>query len=80
MMLLLTIKKNEDALMVAEKVRHTLNQPFELAGQNLSLSSSIGIAIYPEHGSNEIELTKNADSALYLAKDSGRDNVKLFHA
>jgi diguanylate cyclase (GGDEF)-like protein/PAS domain S-box-containing protein len=76
---LLPIVENEqDALRVAEKIRYALNQPFEIADQNLSISSSTGIAIYPEHGSNEDELTGNADIAMYYAKESGRDNVKLF--
>jgi diguanylate cyclase (GGDEF)-like protein len=76
--ILRNIKKDDEAVSVAEKIRHALNQPFELADQNLSISSSIGIAIYPEHGSHEIELTKNADSALYNAKKSGRDKVMVF--
>jgi diguanylate cyclase (GGDEF)-like protein/PAS domain S-box-containing protein len=68
----------QDALKVAEKIRVVLRQPFEVAGHSLSISSSIGIAIYPEHGSDGIELSKHADIAMYQAKDSGRDNVKLF--
>ena len=76
---LLPIIDNEhDALKVAEKVRFALNQPFEIAGQNLSISSSTGVAIYPEHGASENELTGNADIAMYHAKESGRNNVKLF--
>ncbi len=68
----------QDALKVAEKIRVVLRQPFEVAGHSLSISSSIGIAIYPEHGSDGVELSKHADIAMYQAKDSGRDNIKLF--
>ncbi|HEX5338757.1 MAG TPA: diguanylate cyclase [Gallionella sp.] len=76
--LLPIIENEQDALRVAEKIRAVLNQAFEIAGQSLHISSSTGIAIYPEHGTTENELTGNADIAMYHAKESGRDNVKLF--
>ncbi len=76
--LLPVIESEKDALLVAEKIRFALNQPFEIAGQNLNISSSSGIAIYPGHGANENELTGNADIAMYHAKEGGRNNVKLF--
>lgn len=76
--LLPIIESEQDALIVAEKIRLVLNQPFEIAGQTLNISSSTGIAIYPEHGLSEDELTGNADIAMYHAKESGRNNVKVF--
>lgn len=76
--LLPIIEGEQDALIVAEKIRLALNQPFEIAGQQLYISSSTGVAIYPEHGENENELTGNADIAMYHAKGCGRNNVKLF--
>jgi diguanylate cyclase (GGDEF)-like protein len=76
--LLRNVEEAEDAIRVAEKIRFALNQAFVIAGQRLFISSSTGIAIYPDHGSDEIELSKNADMAMYTAKQSGRDNVKLF--
>lgn len=76
--LLLAIEKESDAMMVAEKIRHELNLPFELAGYSLKISSSIGVAVYPEHGSDEEQLLKNADNAMYHSKKSGRNNVKLY--
>jgi diguanylate cyclase (GGDEF)-like protein/PAS domain S-box-containing protein len=76
--LLPVVENEQDALIVAEKIRFALNQSFEIAGQSLSISSSAGIAIYPEHGESENELTGNADIAMYHAKESGRNNVKLF--
>ena len=78
--LLLDVANEEAAVMVAEKIRASLSQPFDVAGKMLSISSSIGIAIYPEHGSDSDELARNADSAMYHAKQSGRDNVKVFRA
>lgn len=76
---LLPVVENEhDALKVAEKIHFALNQPFEIEGQRMNISSSTGVAIYPEHGADEDEITANADIAMYHAKESGRDNVKLF--
>ncbi|MBI5658083.1 MAG: CHASE domain-containing protein [Nitrosomonadales bacterium] len=78
--LLATIEKEQDAMMVAEKIRGALNQPFELAGLVLHISSSIGVALYPEHGSDEEQLCKCADIAMYRAKENGRDNAQLYRA
>ncbi len=76
--LLPSLESELDALNVAEKIRHVLNQPIRQAGHTLSISSSTGIAIYPEHGTDEKQLIKNADTAMYYAKEAGRDNVKLY--
>lgn len=78
--LLPVIETEQDAMAVAEKIRYTLSQPFELAGHSLHVSSSIGVAVYPEHGSDERALLKNADNAMYDAKSAGRNIVKLFPA
>jgi diguanylate cyclase (GGDEF)-like protein/PAS domain S-box-containing protein len=68
----------EAASLVAEKIRMALNQVFVVDNKILSISSSIGIAIYPEHGHDDISLAKHADFAMYHAKASGRDNVQVF--
>ncbi|WP_394790008.1 diguanylate cyclase [Rhodoferax sp.] len=79
--LLPTIQDADDALSVAEKIRSSLNESFVLAvGQTVMISSSIGVAIYPEHGIDEIQLSKNADTAMYRSKQLGRDRVSLFGA
>ena len=72
------IQSAQDAIVVAEKICGALDQPFELAGRSLHVTSSIGIAVYPEHGNSDKELLKNADDAMYSAKASGRNAVKLF--
>jgi diguanylate cyclase (GGDEF)-like protein/PAS domain S-box-containing protein len=77
--LLPSIKTEADAEEVAEKIRHALNLPFEISGHMLNISSSIGLAIYPEHGTNETDLVKNADIAMYYAKENGRNNVTFYH-
>lgn len=76
--LLPTIDVAQDALGVAEKIRHALNQPFELNGRSLNISSSTGIALYPEHSIDEKQLIKLADTAMYYAKADGRNNVKIY--
>lgn len=76
--LLPTIEAKQDASKVGEKILDALNQPFELAGHTLQISSSIGIAVYPEHGSEEKLLVKSADIAMYHAKKHGRNNVKVY--
>jgi diguanylate cyclase (GGDEF)-like protein/PAS domain S-box-containing protein len=76
--LLPSVDSIQTAMMVAEKIRHVLSLPFEISGHSLSISSSIGIAVYPEHGSEEKILLKNADTAMYLAKQRGRNTVILF--
>ena len=67
-----------DALVVAEKIRQAIREPYELAGRTLLISCSIGIAIHPEHGGVELDLSKNADIAMYRVKEAGGDNVKLY--
>jgi diguanylate cyclase (GGDEF)-like protein/PAS domain S-box-containing protein len=67
-----------DVLLVAEKIRYALSQSMMLAGLELNISSSIGIALFPEHGDDEVTLLKHADAAMYEAKQAGRDNVHMF--
>ena len=77
--LLPAIEDEKHALILAEKIRHLLSESFDLAGgHSLSISSSIGVAIYPEYGSDEVQLLKNADGAMYRAKQCGRNKVQLF--
>jgi diguanylate cyclase (GGDEF)-like protein len=76
--LLPSIETQGDAGKVGEKIRHSLNQPFELAGHTLTIGSSIGVAVYPEHGREEKLLVKSADIAMYHAKKNGRNNVKIY--
>jgi len=79
--LLPTVHDAADALAVAEKIRSALSKSFWLAqGQMVNISSSIGVAIYPEHGEDEIQLSKSADVAMYQSKQMGRDQVSLFKA
>ncbi len=77
--LLPVVNDDQDALLVALKMRHALEQPFLLhGGHTVHISCSTGIATYPEHGDDDIELSKNADAALYQAKALGRNRVEIF--
>lgn len=76
--LLGNIEGAEAALSVADKIRLALEQPFDLTDHHLTISCSIGVALYPDHGKEEIELSKNADAAMYLAKKAGRNAVRLY--
>lgn len=77
--LLPNIDAVQDALGVAEKIHGALKQLFILPeGQEVSISSSLGVSIYPEHGSDEATLMGHADAAMYQAKSSGRDKFLMF--
>lgn len=67
-----------DALAVAEKLGACLLPPFVIEGHVITISASIGVALYPDHGDGEIELLKHADEAMYAAKRNGRNQVRMF--
>lgn len=62
--------------MVAEKIRAALNQPFHLSDCELSISPSIGIALYPAHAQDYQQLIRHADEAMYEAKRAGGNRHK----
>lgn len=66
------------AASVAGKVCADLAHPFTVAGQTLNTSSSVGISIYPDDGGDFGSLLKNADAAMYHAKEQGRANYQFF--
>ena len=68
----------DDAVQVAQKILNAMKPNFNLEGQQLHISNSIGIALYPNDGSDAETLLKNADAALYRAKDSGRNGYHLY--
>lgn len=77
--LLSVIEAAPDASAVARKIHDALIAPFVLSqGQSVTISSSTGIALYPEHGSDETELTQHADAAMYQAKAAGRDRFSVY--
>jgi len=66
------------ALTVAEGILEALVKPFEVAGTKLNMPASVGVAIYPQDGANAGDLLKNADTAMYAAKQSGRNRIEHF--
>ena len=77
LMLLNNTPGAEQALLVAEKIRSALTRPFELDGHHISISPSIGISLYPAHGSDCKQLILYADEAMYEAKRSGGNQCRL---
>ncbi|KAA6184466.1 EAL domain-containing protein [Thiohalocapsa marina] len=61
-----------------EAILANLSRPFDLGGRQLSISFSIGVAVYPGDGDDTATLLRNADTALYQAKKSGRNTRRLF--
>ena len=78
MVLLGRIGNPLDAARIAEKVRRALASPFLIDDKALSIGSSIGVALFPEHGHDAVELTRHADQAMYQAKHAGRDQVVFY--
>ncbi|HTS86328.1 MAG TPA: EAL domain-containing protein [Usitatibacter sp.] len=67
-----------DASSVAGKILEVLGSAFHLHGNDLHVAASIGISLYPADGSDAETLMRNADTAMYHAKDSGRGNFQFF--
>ena len=73
------IKKHQDASIVAKRVLKALNTPIVIDSNTLYISSSIGISIFPNDGISATNLIKYADSAMYKAKEEGRDNYQYYN-
>jgi diguanylate cyclase (GGDEF)-like protein/PAS domain S-box-containing protein len=76
--LLPIIDHENDAILVANKIVDAVDQPIRIAQSEMRVSSSIGIAIYPQHGKDEKLLVINADMAMYQAKKNGKNQSKVF--
>jgi diguanylate cyclase (GGDEF)-like protein/PAS domain S-box-containing protein len=76
--LLPEVARVEDAVEVAERILETLRQPWQVNGHEFRITTSIGIAMCPGDGDDAESLIRNADTAMYRAKDGGRDNYKLY--
>jgi diguanylate cyclase (GGDEF)-like protein len=75
--ILLEIAHVEDVEAVAQKVLGAIAEPVILEGERLYVTGSLGVAIYPENGEDPEVLLRNADAAMYLAKELGRNNYQL---
>lgn len=72
------IDQIEDAAKIAQKIISTLRVPLEIADRELFATTSIGISMYPNDGADAETLVRNADTAMYRAKEQGRDNYQLY--
>ncbi|MCK9201138.1 MAG: EAL domain-containing protein [Gallionella sp.] len=78
-LLLSMLHDTQDAAVVARDLIAALNEPFQLAdGQEVFIGGSIGISLFPQDGETVSELMKNADAAMYLAKESGRNQFSFY--
>jgi diguanylate cyclase (GGDEF)-like protein len=72
------LRSPEDTGKIARKLNSVVREPFRALNHDLIVTSSIGIAVYPEDGEDARTLLKNADAAMYQAKEQGRDRYRLF--
>ena len=72
------VKDKADVSAVAEKILSVVREPMEVQGYHLYTTASLGIAMYPEDGEYRNEIIKHADSAMYHAKDKGKDNYQFY--
>jgi diguanylate cyclase (GGDEF)-like protein/PAS domain S-box-containing protein len=71
----------DEAARLAERVIRAVGQiPFRFESQNLRLTTSLGIALYPEHGANAEDLIAHADTAMYQAKEAGKNAWRIYRA
>jgi diguanylate cyclase (GGDEF)-like protein/PAS domain S-box-containing protein len=76
--LLSEVAHAEDAALIAEKIRLAMLEPYTIANHFLHLTTSIGVSVYPEDGTDPETLIQSADTAMYHAKERGRNNSQFF--
>lgn len=64
--------------VIASKIQNQFKKPFDVFGRTLHVTASIGISLYPEDGEDVSNLTKNADAAMYQAKENGRNSYRFY--
>ncbi|ODB87551.1 hypothetical protein A3195_00910 [Candidatus Thiodiazotropha endoloripes] len=72
------IQDNEKALNVANKILDCFQQPFRVGRRDIHISTSIGISLYPEHSTDSEHLVRHADTAMYQAKEAGKNRFMLY--
>jgi diguanylate cyclase (GGDEF)-like protein/PAS domain S-box-containing protein len=77
-LVMLETNHTQDATTIAQKILDSFTEPLSIDGHRLHLTTSIGIAIYPEDAKDLETLTKKSDAALYYAKGHGRNQFKFF--
>ncbi|HEX3602778.1 MAG TPA: EAL domain-containing protein [Steroidobacteraceae bacterium] len=72
------VKNYDEVTLGAGRIIETLNRPIVIDRHPLQTTGSVGVSLYPRDGANMIELLKHSDTAMYQAKDRGRNNVQMF--
>jgi len=72
------VKTIENAVIVAQRLNKLLKKPIEVSGNKINMGSSIGVTMFPDDAENSEELLRNADIAMYQAKDDGRNVIRFF--
>lgn len=72
------LERVEHALNVAHRVKEAMRRPFLIEGNEIFVTASIGISLFPEDGDDSSSLLKYADTAMYHAKNCGKNNAKLY--
>lgn len=72
------VKEIGDVAVAARRVLDALTAEAVIEGRTLSIGCSLGISIFPDHGADTVALVKNADAAMYSAKENGRNNFQFF--
>jgi len=76
--ILSTIESSEEAAAISQRILAAIQRPFNLAGHEASVGSSIGISLYPADGLDADTLVRHADLAMYRAKELGKQSVQFF--
>jgi diguanylate cyclase (GGDEF)-like protein/PAS domain S-box-containing protein len=76
--LLSEVGRSTDAAAMAKRILHSVAMPHSIGGHDLHVTASIGLSVYPDDGLDAETLIKNADTAMYQAKEGGRQNYRFF--
>jgi diguanylate cyclase (GGDEF)-like protein/PAS domain S-box-containing protein len=73
-----SVKSYDEVTLGSTRIIEILNQPIVIDGQPLQTTGSVGVSMFPRDGADMVELLKHSDTAMYQAKDRGRNNVQMF--
>ncbi|MHB1140389.1 MAG: EAL domain-containing protein [Sulfuricaulis sp.] len=76
--LLEDLANSDDVPNVAQKILEALSRPFDVEGREFVVTTSIGISLYPSDGDDSLKLLRNADTAMYRAKEQGRNKYQFY--
>lgn len=68
----------DEAVILAEKVLQLIQESYQISGKEINISASLGVALFPEHGQNVQDLLMNADAAMLMSKEQGRNTYTIF--